>query len=181
MKKFLTSTAVILAMTAPAFAESHSAATTDTDAAVSTDTNAATADTNVATTSDTNVVTTDMNMEIGSVMAQPTDLFASNLIGMRIYSVEADMDYNAEVADGAETEWDDLGEINDIIVTADGRVSAVILGIGGFLGIGERDVSVPMGAINFVQEEGDSDDYFLVVKSSKEQLEAAPAFERDAM
>ncbi len=161
MKNLLTTTAVVMSLAAPVLAESHSATTTDSTMATEID--------------------TAMNMDIGSVMAQPTDLFASNLIGMRIYNVDVDMDPMTEVADGAETEWEDIGEINDIIVTADGNVSAVILGIGGFLGIGERDVSVPMAAINVVQEEGDSDDYFLVVKTSREMLEAAPAFERDSM
>ncbi|MEH6829753.1 PRC-barrel domain-containing protein [Sulfitobacter sp.] len=166
MKKFLTTTAIIMSLSAPAFAESHSA-TTETETTTMTDT--------AATTEAV------ANMEIGSVQAAPTDLFASELIGMRIYNVESDMDASMAVADGAETEWDDIGEINDIIVTADGKVSAVILGVGGFIGIGERDVSVPMSAISIVSEEGDSDDFFLVVKSSKEELEAAPAFERGDM
>lgn len=161
MKKFLATTAIAMTLAAPAFAESHAAK--PADSTMSTDT---------------------ANMEvvaIGTVVAQPTDLFASDLIGMRIYNVEQDMDATMEVADGAEVDWDDIGEINDIIVTANGQVSAVILGIGGFIGIGERDVSVPMSAISIVQEAGESDDFFLVVKSSKEELEAAPAFERSDM
>ena len=66
-------------------------------------------------------------------------------------------------------------------MTGEGKVSAVILGVGGFLGIGERDVSVSMDAITVLNEEGDSDDRFLVVKTSKEELENAPVFERDEM
>lgn len=115
----------------------------------------------------------------GSVTATQTDFFASDLIGMRIYKVEEDMDASQTVADGAETEWDDIGEINDLIVNADGDVTAVILGVGGFLGIGERDVSVSMDAIKILREEGDSDDRFLVVQTTREELEAAPEFDRD--
>ena len=44
--------------------------------------------------------------------------------------------------------------------------------------MGERDVSVNMDEIRIVTEEGDSDDRFLVVNTSKEMLEKAPAFER---
>ena len=115
----------------------------------------------------------------GSVEASQSDFFASDLIGMRIYKVEKDMDETQPIADGAETEWDDIGEINDLIVDADGNVTAVILGIGGFLGIGERDVSVSMDAIKVLREDGDSDDRFLVVNTTREELEAAPEFDRD--
>jgi ribosomal 30S subunit maturation factor RimM len=115
----------------------------------------------------------------GNVMVQEGDFFASDLIGMRIYNSEAELDAGAMVVDGAEKEWDDIGEINDVIISQDGKVTAVILGVGGFLGLGERDVSVSMDAIKVVKEEGDSDDRFLVVTTSKEMLEVAPEFDRD--
>lgn len=145
MKRFLGTTAILLSLTGPVFADAHS-------------TNA-----------------------IGSAVAEPSDFFASNLIGMRIYNSETEVDANVAIADGAETEWDDIGEINDILLDENGDVKAVILGVGGFLGMGERDVSVSMDAIKVVREEGDSNDRFLVVTTSKEMLEQAPAFERDDM
>ncbi len=114
----------------------------------------------------------------GQVEMQQSDFYASNLIGMRIYNAENAVAADTTIADGGEAEWDDIGEINDIIVTQDGNVSAVILGVGGFLGIGERDVAVPMSEIIVVREEGDSDDRFLVVSTTKEALEQMPAFER---
>ncbi|MCQ0094006.1 PRC-barrel domain-containing protein [Roseovarius sp. M141] len=114
----------------------------------------------------------------GQVEMQQSDFYASKLIGMRIYNAENAVEADATIADGGEVEWDDIGEINDIIVTQDGTVSAVILGVGGFLGIGERDVAVPMDEITVVREEGDSDDRFLVVSTTKEALEQMPAFER---
>lgn len=115
---------------------------------------------------------------IGSTMAQSSDFFASDLIGMRIYNSESDVDTNMTVANGAETEWDDIGEINDILLDENGDVKAVILGVGGFLGMGERDVSVSMDSIKVLRSEDDADDRFLVVTTSKEMLEQAPEFER---
>ncbi|MFT6090515.1 PRC-barrel domain-containing protein [Sulfitobacter sp.] len=115
---------------------------------------------------------------IGSTVAQPSDFFASDLIGMRIYNSESDVDTNMTVANGAETEWDDIGEINDILLDENGDVKAVILGIGGFLGMGERDVTVSMDSIKVLRSEDDADDRFLVVTTSKEMLEQAPEFER---
>ena len=142
MKRFLSTTAVVLTMSGAAYADAH------------------------------------MN-NFGSVTFQEGDFFASDLIGMRIYNSETEIDPDMMIADGGEKEWDDIGEINDIIVNKDGEVTAVILGIGGFLGMGERDVSVSMDAIRVVREEGDSDDRFLVVNTSQEMLEQAPEFERD--
>lgn len=40
-----------------------------------------------------------------------------------------------------------IGEINDVLVSQDGSVNAVIIGVGGFLGIGEKDVAVNMSAL----------------------------------
>lgn len=117
-------------------------------------------------------------MEIGSVLAEPTDFFPSDLICMRIYNVEADMDTTVADLDDAEKEWDDPGEMNDITVTSGSKISAVILGTSGFMGIGDRGVSLPMSAIS-VLTKAVGDDRFLVVKTSKEMLEKAPAFERE--
>jgi hypothetical protein len=183
MYKFLATTAIVMSLSAPAFGQSETTAPADgpdTSGVMNTDTSGTMSTESGAMATDTPAGTI-ATMGIGSVMANPTDLFASNLIGMCVYNVEQDMDATMDVAAGSETEWDDIGEINDIIVTADGDVSAVVLGIGGFIGIGERDVTVPMSAISVVQEEGESNDYFLVVKTSVEELEAAPAFERAEM
>ena len=113
--------------------------------------------------------------------AEGNDIYASDLIGMRIYSAEADFDsFNADTAVPANSEqnWDDIGEVNDVILGRDGQVKAVVLGVGGFLGIGEKDVAVDMNSIKFVSEEDDPGDFFLVVKTNKEALTDAPAYER---
>lgn len=68
-----------------------------------------------------------------------------------------------------------IGEVNDLIVSGDGNIEAVILGVGGFLGIGEKDVAVHTDAVQMVQ---DGDTQRLVVASTKEALEAAPSYDR---
>jgi sporulation protein YlmC with PRC-barrel domain len=45
------------------------------------------------------------------------------------------------------TDGESIGEINDVLVTQDGSINAVIIGVGGFLGIGEKDVAVDMSAL----------------------------------
>jgi len=145
MKRFLSTTAVILALTGGAYAQS----------------------------------TAEVNTNMGAVEFEQGDFYASNLIGMRIYNAEQGVNADQPVAAGAEAEWDDIGEINDIIVAQDGSVRAVILGVGGFLGLGERDVAVSMDDITVVRQDGDMNDRFLVVSTSKEALEALPEFDRN--
>ena len=45
-----------------------------------------------------------------------------------------------------------VGEINELIVGKDGKLESVVLGVGGFLGIGEHDVAVPFSRVKFVEE-----------------------------
>jgi sporulation protein YlmC with PRC-barrel domain len=64
---------------------------------------------------------------------QPDQFRSTNLRGTRVY--------------GANNE--NMGEINDVLINRSGQVAAVIIGVGGFLGIGEKDVAVPMSMLLF--------------------------------
>jgi sporulation protein YlmC with PRC-barrel domain len=46
-----------------------------------------------------------------------------------------------------DSEGKSIGEINDVLVSLNGSVNAVIIGVGGFLGVGEKDVAVNMSAL----------------------------------
>jgi sporulation protein YlmC with PRC-barrel domain len=54
-------------------------------------------------------------------------------------------DLEGKAVYGAEGE--SIGDINDVLVSQNGSVNAVIIGVGGFLGIGEKDVAVDMSAL----------------------------------
>lgn len=98
---------------------------------------------------------------------------ASDLIGARIYASEMAVD--ADGYAGVQEGWNDIGEVNDIILGRDGSVDAVLVDIGGFLGIGERQVAVDMAALRFVQDDAtDADDWFLVLQADRGTLDAAP-------
>ena len=40
-----------------------------------------------------------------------------------------------------------IGGVDDILIDKEGRVTAVIIGVGGFLGMGEKDVAVPFSSV----------------------------------
>jgi sporulation protein YlmC with PRC-barrel domain len=67
---------------------------------------------------------------------QPGQWRASDLEGLNVYN------QNNET----------IGDISELIVDNSGKIQAVVVGVGGFLGIGERDVAIPFDQIRFVNE-----------------------------
>ncbi|KQI70546.1 hypothetical protein AN191_17290 [Loktanella sp. 5RATIMAR09] len=102
---------------------------------------------------------------------------ATEMVGMRVYASEASIANGMTIPADGETEWDDIGEINEILLTRDGEVQSVIVGVGGFLGIGEKDVAINMSDVRFVDEEGDTSDFFLVIEATEVGVQDAPAYE----
>ncbi|MBP1859453.1 PRC-barrel domain-containing protein [Rhizobium herbae] len=72
-----------------------------------------------------------------------------------------------------------IGEINDVIFTKDGSVEAAVIGVGGFLGIGEKNVAVPLDTIS-IANVPNSDDLKLTSQETAETLKAAPEFKTKA-
>lgn len=60
---------------------------------------------------------------------------ASKLIGLNVYN-EAN---------------EKLGDVNELILDQNGKVAAVVIGVGGFLGMGEHDIAVSMDKLKFVE------------------------------
>lgn len=109
--------------------------------------------------------------------ADPMLVSASEFLGKRIYALEVEP--TATEADGIQSDWEDIGEVNDVIIGRDGAVDSVLVDIGGFLGIGERQIAVDMQAIRFVGDSSTADlphDYFLVMNANRALLETAPEY-----
>jgi hypothetical protein len=70
-----------------------------------------------------------------------------------------------------------IGSISDLIVASDGTIAAALVGVGGFLGIGEKEVAVPFSSIQIVR---DGNDLRFVIDATKEALKAAPSYEDTA-
>ena len=117
--------------------------------------------------------------QMGNYTAQPQDVEASDFIGSRIYAAQT-MPASDTVADGAEKDWADVGEINDVVLGRDGRIKAVILGVGGFLGMGEKNVAIPMQDVKFVKNGDGANDFFLVVNADKDDETQQLRLESDA-
>ena len=93
----------------------------------------------------------------------PTQISANTYIGQAVYN-SAD---------------ESIGKISDLIMEKSGGIDAAIIGVGGFLGIGEKWVAVPFEKISITQVP-DSDDVKLTTTETAESLQAAPEFKTTA-
>ena len=69
-----------------------------------------------------------------------------------------------------------IGEITDVLVGKGGRVEAFIVSVGGFLGVGEKDVAVPFSAVHGTEKNGK---WYLTMNSTKDALKEAHGYKYD--
>lgn len=96
---------------------------------------------------------------------------ASKLIGVNVYNQQNEK----------------LGEISELIMNSSGQIAGAVIGVGGFLGIGERDVMVPLDRLRFTNDgstttgTGSTSDRRwypdrAVLNANKDQLNQMPEF-----
>lgn len=66
-----------------------------------------------------------------------------------------------------------VGDVNEIILSKDGKAMAAVLGVGGFLGMGERHVAVSFSSLNFTQD-ANGNMTVMLPTATKESLKTAP-------
>jgi hypothetical protein len=95
----------------------------------------------------------------GAIEMQDEDsVLVSDLMNATVYNVESES----------------VGKITDMIVSLDGTVEGAILGVGGFLGIGQKSVAVDMDELAIAGDAGETPR--LVLNTTTDALMAAPEF-----
>lgn len=89
------------------------------------------------------------------------DILVTQLLGERVY---------ASIEDNAE----EIGTINNMVVTSGLGITAVVIGVGGLLGVGSKDVAVDFAQLEWAEREDGSRRW--VLDTTAEELSAAPAF-----
>lgn len=104
---------------------------------------------------------TDMQESASTYLTEQgtNQISASNYIGSTVYNAQNES----------------IGDINDLIIDRSGGIVAAVVGVGGFLGIGEKNVAVPMANIMPSQKE-DGTDLRLTTNETAETLQNAPEF-----
>ena len=69
-----------------------------------------------------------------------------------------------------------IGKVTDLIMEEDGGIVAAIIGVGGFLGIGQKVVAVPMDTITMTLDAENNNQVRLTTTETAESLKAAPEF-----
>ncbi|MBN9669409.1 PRC-barrel domain-containing protein [Roseibium aggregatum] len=92
-----------------------------------------------------------------------TGFLASNMIGKSVMTDNTD-------------EAEAIGDINDVVIDREGEVRAVIVGVGGFLGLGEKDVAVDFSRLTLVSEADNA--FTITTNATREELENAAAYKR---
>ena len=70
-----------------------------------------------------------------------------------------------------------IGDVSDVLFTKDGKIEAYVISVGGFLGVGAKDVALAPSAFQVVPGEDKSADK-LKITMNKDQLAQAPDFEK---
>jgi sporulation protein YlmC with PRC-barrel domain len=165
MKSLLSTTAVVVALGLPALSFAQTSdATTATDTQVS---------------------------EFPGFLAArgQSDVFASELMGHDVYARRTPAETAVEdgsqdmtmMSAGELDEMDNIGQINEIVLSSDGQVRALVIGVGGFLGVGEQDVAVTMDQVTFASDPDNRDEMYVVVNTGADMLKTSPPYERAAM
>jgi PRC-barrel domain len=100
----------------------------------------------------------DLNIHFLS-RQMPDELLATDLLGLSAVNATNDT----------------IGEVNDLVTDRNGKTVAAVIGVGGFLGIGEKDVAIPFEDLKFTRDE--NNDITIEVDISKEALKTAPDYQ----
>ncbi|MBZ9742312.1 MULTISPECIES: PRC-barrel domain-containing protein [unclassified Mesorhizobium] len=121
-----------------------------------------------STTAQAPATSTDTAQQPAEANAEPVKQadgnLATNIIGENVYN-------------GTGDDAQKIGDVNDIVLTKEGKAQSLIIGVGGFLGIGEKNVAYDFAKAKWAQKNGDR---WLVAQTTKEELQAQPDFNRKA-
>jgi hypothetical protein len=72
---------------------------------------------------------------------------------------------------------ENLGEVGDVLMTKDGKIDAVVLDVGGFLGIGEKPVAVAFQDLDIRTDQNGT--LYVYSMFTRDQLDSGPRFNKD--
>jgi sporulation protein YlmC with PRC-barrel domain len=69
-----------------------------------------------------------------------------------------------------------IGDIKDVLIDKSGQIKALIIGVGGFVGVNEKDVAVPFDAVKSTTKDNKT---YLVMNANKDELKNAAGLTYD--
>ncbi|MGQ7260579.1 PRC-barrel domain-containing protein [Vreelandella sp. V005] len=128
---------------------------------------------------------------IGTLMV-PTVMFAAGTVNAEENTATMEATYLTETPEGtfhsdtltgnqvksSVEDDEDIGTITDLVIDEDGQINAVVVGVGGFLGMGEKKVAIEWDSLELTKDEN-GEDYVITVSASQEALESAEEYHRN--
>jgi sporulation protein YlmC with PRC-barrel domain len=111
-----------------------------------------------------NIVSSANSAQNVASQTSPDGSLVSKIIGVAVYNGTGD---NAEK----------IGEVNDIVLSKDGTAKSLVLGVGGFLDLGEKNVAYDFNKAQWAEKDGKR---WLVVSATKEELKSLREFDAKA-
>jgi sporulation protein YlmC with PRC-barrel domain len=105
--------------------------------------------------------------------AQPMPSTSEKMAAVPGDSVSVTDYYKQNVYDASDNT---IGEVSDVLLDKDGHVTAVMLSVGGFLGMGAKYVGVPFNDLRMTEKDGKR---YLVMDTTKDALTSAPGYQYD--
>lgn len=177
MKRILATTALVALTTVPAFAQTNMTTSTDDTMMSQNDT--------MGGMFDMNGMQLSADEMIGrSVYASSVDGAGTGDAVITGDGTAADGTMTADGAAGMDApadDWENIGSVNDVIFSTDGNIEAVVLDIGGFLGIGAREISLTMDELTLISDTSSDEEFFVVYNGAPAGLEQRPEMDRDSM
>ena len=104
-------------------------------------------------------------------------ILAEDLKGGRIYSDPAGVwDATTPPAE-LRSDWPEIGEIENVVLDSSGQMVGVVADVGGFLGIGDKHVLLPIGR-TVILPQTDAGTFALVSRETEESLKAMPEVDK---
>ena len=69
-----------------------------------------------------------------------------------------------------------IGDVDDVLVDKSGKVTGLVVGVGGFLGVASKDVIVPFGDVSLQKKDNK---WWLSIDETKDALKSAQGFTYD--
>jgi sporulation protein YlmC with PRC-barrel domain len=94
-------------------------------------------------------------------MADADGHIASTLMGASVYNSP---DKNGKT----------IGKVDDLVIDKGGKITSLVVGVGGFLGIGSKDVAIDYSQVKWEQGNGS---WWIIVPTTTEELKSLPDFD----
>lgn len=121
-------------------------------------------------------ITDYSKVESAAMNEMKGDLIRSrDITGGEIYTMgEANDEWNMDNEwDAVDSGWNEIGEIEDIVLSRNGKMVGIVAEVGGFLDVGDKHVMISVPDVNLVAV--DDQTYAYVTRLSEEELEALPS------